>query len=73
MARNPCGREILHRYRSHDELRHHRQLFLEACNHARRLKTLRSLTPYPFIRETWTEQPSRFTADPAHYTLGPNI
>jgi hypothetical protein len=39
----------------------------------RRLKTLHGLTPYQFICKTWTEQPSRLTADPAHYTLGPNI
>ena len=59
-------------YGSHDELRRHLQLFLDACNHARRLKTLRGLTPYEFICKTWTEQPSRFTSDPTHYTLGPN-
>ncbi len=32
-------------YDSHDQLRHHLQLFLDAYNHARRLKTLRGLTP----------------------------
>jgi len=60
-------------YGSHEELRHHLQLFLDAYNHARRLKTLRGLTPYEFICKAWTEQPSRFIADPTHYTLGPNI
>jgi transposase InsO family protein len=59
-------------YGSHDELRRHLQLFLDAYDHARRLKTLRGLTPCEFIRKTWTEQPSRFTSDPTHYTLGPN-
>jgi len=59
-------------YGSHDELRRHLQLFLDAYNHARRLKTLRGLTPYEFICKTWTEQPSRFISDPTHYTLGPN-
>ncbi len=54
---------------SHDGLRHHLQLFLDACNHARRLKTLRGLTPSGFIRKTWNEQPSRFTSDPTHYTV----
>jgi hypothetical protein len=39
---------------SHDQLRPHRQLFVDACNHARRLKTLRSLTPYEFICQCWT-------------------
>ena len=59
-------------YSSHDELRQHLQLFLDAYNHARRLKTLRGLTPYEFICKTWTEQPSRFTSKPSHLTLGPN-
>jgi transposase InsO family protein len=36
-------------YDSHEELRAHRQLFVDAYNHARRLKTLRGLTPYEFI------------------------
>lgn len=33
-------------YESHDQLRQQLQLFLDAYNHARRLKTLRGLTPY---------------------------
>jgi transposase InsO family protein len=60
-------------YGSHDELQQHLQLFLDASNHARRLKTLRDLTPYKFIWKTGTEQRSRFTSDPTPYTLGPNI
>jgi hypothetical protein len=36
-------------YDSHDQLRHHLQLFLDAYNHARRLKTLRGLTPYEYV------------------------
>ncbi len=59
-------------YGNHDELRQHLQLFMNAYNHARRLKTLRGLTPYEFICETSTEQPARFTLDPTHYTLGSN-
>src|ERR687893_2264574 len=60
-------------YGSHDELRHHLQLFVDAYNDGRRLKTLRGLTPYEFICKTWAEQPSRFTSDPTHLTPGPNI
>ena len=60
-------------YGNHDELRHHLQLFVDAYNHARRLKTLRGLTPYEFIVRTWTEQPSRFNSNPSHLTLEPNI
>ena len=33
-------------YGSHDELRQHLQLFVDAYNYGRRLKTLRGLTPY---------------------------
>ena len=57
----------------HDQPRAHLQLFLDACNHARRLKTLRGLTPREFVCRTWTEQPSRFRVDPTHLTPGLNI
>jgi Integrase core domain len=60
-------------YDSHDQLRAHLQLFLDAYNYARGLKTLRGLTPYEFICKTWTDQPHRFRVDPTHLTLGPNI
>ncbi|CAO4149171.1 Integrase catalytic domain-containing protein [Methylorubrum extorquens] len=56
---------------SGDELRHHLQLFVEAYNYGRRLKTLRGLTPYEFICQAWTKQPQRFRLDPSHYILGP--
>lgn len=39
----------------HDQLRAHLQLFLDAYNHARRLKTLKGLTPHESVRKTWTE------------------
>ena len=60
-------------YDTHDQLRAHLRLFLDAYNYARRLKTLRGLTPYEFVCKTWTEQPERFTRDPTHDTVGPNI
>ena len=60
-------------YDSHDHLRTHLQLFVDAYNYARRLKTLRGLTPYEFVCKTWTEQPARFRVDPTHLTPGPNI
>ena len=63
--------------RYHDEtqeqLKPHLQLFLDAYNHAKRLKTPKGLTPYEFICKTWTEEPKRFIVNPAHYTLGLNI
>ena len=58
-------------YRSHDELRHHLQPFVDAYNHGRRLKTLRGLTPYEFVCKVWTEQPARFTLHPSHRIPGP--
>ena len=62
-----------HHYDSRDELRQQLQPFVDAYNHARRLKTLRGLTPHEFICKIRTEQPARFMSDPTHYTLGPNI
>ena len=60
-------------YDLHHQLRTHLQLFLEAYNYARRLKTLRGLTPNEFICKCWIEEPRRFTRDPTHHTLGLNI
>jgi transposase InsO family protein len=59
-------------YDSHDQLRHHLQLFIDAYNHGRRLKTLRGLTPYEYVGRIWTEDPGRFKIDPCRHTPGPN-
>ena len=59
-------------YDSHDQLRQHLTDFVAAYNHARRLKTLRGLTPYEFICKAWADQPQRFTASPHHQSPGPN-
>jgi transposase InsO family protein len=56
---------------SRDQLRAHLQLFVDAYNHARRLKTLRGLTPYEFIHQVWTKEPERFRFNPSHHILGP--
>ncbi len=53
-------------YNSHEQLKAHLQLFIDAYNHARRLKTLRGLTPYEFIHQAWTREPNRFRLDPSH-------
>jgi transposase InsO family protein len=58
-------------YDSHEQLRTHLALFLDAYNHARRLKTLRGLTPYEFVCQTWTKEPDRFRLDPPHHIPGP--
>ena len=59
-------------YGSHDQLRRHLQLFVDAYNHARRLKALRGLTPYGFVRQQWTRDPKRFKTNPLHHTPGLN-
>ena len=38
----------------------------------RRLKTLRGLTPYQYIRKCWTSEPYRFSLNPHHQMPGPN-
>ena len=58
-------------YGSHDQLRTHLQLFVDAYNHARRLKSLRGLTPSEFVCQTWTKEPARFRLDPSHHIPGP--
>ena len=59
-------------YETHDELRTHLPDFLDAYNFARRLKTLKGLTPYEFICKAWTSQPQRFTISPLQKTPGLN-
>ena len=60
-------------YDVHDQLRQHLADFVAACNFARRLKTLRGLTPYEAICKAWTDEPFTFTHDPHHQIPGPNI
>jgi hypothetical protein len=60
-------------YDSHDRLQGHLDLFLRAYNFAKRLKSLKRLTPYEHICKAWTEQPKRFRLDPVHHMPGLNI
>ena len=60
-------------YDTHDQLRGHLGDFLTAYNFARRLKTLRGLTPYEYICKIWTTEPQRFRLDPLHQMPGLNI
>jgi transposase InsO family protein len=60
-------------YDTHEALRAHLRTFLDAYNFARRLKTLRGVTPFEFIAEKWTSEPHRFSANPDHLIPGPNI
>jgi transposase InsO family protein len=59
-------------YETHDQLREHLVTFLAAYNFAKRLKTLRGLTPYEFICKRWTENPDQFRLNPIHHKLGLN-
>ena len=52
------------------ELNKYLQAFLLAYNHAKRLKTLRGLTPHEFIYAQWHKNPTIFTRDPTHLTIG---
>ena len=54
-------------YESHDRLRAHLATFLDAYNFAKRLKTLKGLTPFEYICKIWTEQPQRFRLNPIHH------
>ena len=60
-------------YDNHDQLRTHLADFVQAYNFARRLKTLKGLTPYEFICKSWTKEPDRFTLNPIHQMPGLNI
>jgi len=59
-------------YQSHEQLKTHLQTFLMAYNFARRLKTLKGLTPYEYICKIWTIEPERFNINPAQHTVGLN-
>jgi transposase InsO family protein len=60
-------------YESHDQLRAHLAAFVDAYNFAKRLKTLKGLTPFEHICKCWTEDPNRFNVDPTHLSPGLNI
>ncbi|ADP70751.1 Integrase catalytic region [Rhodomicrobium vannielii ATCC 17100] len=60
-------------YDRHEQLETHLSDFINAYNFARRLKTLKGLTPYEFICKCWTNEPERFKIDPIHQMPGLNI
>lgn len=60
-------------YETHDQLKEHLAQFLAAYNFARRLKTLRGLTPYEYISKCWQKEPERFRLNPHHHSMGLNI
>ncbi len=60
-------------YDTHDRLREHLATFVQAYNHAKRLKTLKGLTPFEYILKCWTDEPKRFRVNPTHHSSGLNI
>ena len=60
-------------YDSHDQLRAHLDTFIGAYNFAKRLKTLKGLTPFEYICKIWTTEPKRFRVNPTHHISGLNI
>ena len=59
-------------YDSHKQLETHLSDFIAAYNFARRLKTLKGLTPYEFICKLWTSESKRFKLNPLHQMPGLN-
>jgi hypothetical protein len=43
-----------------------------AYNFAKRLKTLKGLTPYEYICKIWTNEPDRFNVNPFQHNAGLN-
>ena len=59
-------------YDTADQLRSHLADLVTAYNFAKRLKTLKGLTPYEFICKAWTKEPKRFTLNPLQQMPGLN-
>lgn len=59
-------------YQSHQHLKEHLYNFVNAYNFAKRLKTLKGLTPYEEIIKWWKLDPKRFNINPIHHTAGLN-
>ncbi len=60
-------------HKTHQHLKEHLHTFLMAYNFAKRLKTLKGLTPFEFICTSWQKEPERFRLNPHHHSLGLNI
>ena len=59
-------------YDSHSTLQTHLHDFILAYNFARRLKTLKALSPYEYLCKIWTIEPERFILDPIQQMPGLN-
>jgi hypothetical protein len=59
-------------YETHDHVRS-RADFVTAYNFAKRLKTLKGLSPNEYICRLWAKEPERFNFDSLHQMPGLNI
>lgn len=59
-------------YETPEQLKEHLAQFFAAYNFAKRLKTLRGLTPYEHISRCWQKEPERFRLNPHHHSMGLN-
>jgi len=57
-------------YESRDQLSRHLADFLAAYNFAKRLKTLKGLSPHEYVCKIWMQQPDLFNANPIQHTAG---
>lgn len=57
-------------YETHEQLQAHLQLFIDARNHVRRVKTLRGLTPCEHVLQIWTKEHERFRLNLSHHIPG---
>ncbi len=57
-------------YDNKDQLETHLEGFMSAYNFAKRLKTLKGLTPYEYICKIWQNEPQKFNQNPNHLTQG---
>jgi transposase InsO family protein len=57
-------------YDNHEQLQQHLDTFICAYNFAKRLKTLKGLTPFQFIVKSWGENPDDFVRELSHLNLG---
>ncbi len=58
-------------YDTHEQMRTHLDDFIAAYNFARRLKTLKGLTPYEFLCKIFLAEPERFRLNLIHQMPGP--
>jgi len=59
-------------YDTYEALANHLHAFINAYNFAKRLKTLKGLTPYEFIIKIWQNDPEKFIMNPLLHSLGLN-